>query len=169
MINELDSDPMPSDADWYAAQEKPLDAVTVKELEALGAAIFEQRTKIEEMEAKVSVENKILATMQTKFTAYLKEFGKTSYSIAEVGTFTAREKLSVTLPQGEAREQFYTWLKERGVFEQMVSVNYNTLNSLYKEEFELAKNEGRADKFEVPGIGAPTYSTSLAFKRGVKK
>lgn len=57
----------------------------------------------------------------------------------------------VNSPQtDEDREQFFSYLREEGMFEAMASVNYQKLNSYFKDKLEMAQETGEA--LHIPGL-----------------
>lgn len=79
-----------------------------------------------------------------------------------------RTRTSVQVPKSsEDREAFFDYLKERGVFEQMITVHSNTLNSFYQGEYEQAVAEGNLS-FKIPGIGDHNERFTLEVKNGKK-
>lgn len=61
------------------------------------------------------------------------------------------EKTSVKIPRDQAdREAFFNYLREQGIFDQLISVNSQTLNSWWKQEVEVRRAKGLSE--EIPGI-----------------
>ncbi len=84
---------------------------------------------------------------------------------APEGLVSLVQKTSVKTPKTpEAREAFFGWLRERGLYDQLISVNSMTLNALYKEEFEAAALRGDMD-FKVPGLEEVTITPSISFRK----
>ena len=52
-------------------------------------------------------------------------------------------------------DQFFAYLKDRGLFDSVITVNSQTLNKLYRTELEAAFGRGEID-FQFPGIEPPT-------------
>ncbi len=143
-----------------------MSTVTVQELDALCETIAQKRRTIDEMEAEVTVKNKELAALEAKAVEYLDALGRENYKSA-AGTLSIREALRWNLPAGpEAWEKLYGHFKERGIFEGMITVNSQKLNSWAKREFEVAAEEGRGLDFAVPGLEQPKMHRSLAFRKG---
>lgn len=139
--------------------------VTVQELDALVKTIFETRIKIEEQEKVVSELNKELANLKAKGVAYLKELGRDSYK-TEYGTISILERWRVGLPQTDAdKAALLAHLKERGIFDKYVTVNANSLNSLYMADWEDAKERGEGMTFGMPGIGEPKLFEDLGMRK----
>jgi len=73
---------------------------------------------------------------------------------------------SVTTPKTtEDKEQLFEYLRSKGIFNEFVSVNSQTLNSLYKNLASEAAINGDLD-FRLPGVGEPTSYTTLKLKKG---
>ena len=80
-------------------------------------------------------------------------------------TFYTQNKESVRIPKDEeSKAAFFEWLKEQGLFDSMISVNSQTLNSLYRAKSEEALKEGVLD-FRIPGIDEPTTYKQLGMRR----
>lgn len=79
--------------------------------------------------------------------------------------FYKTENTSVKIPRTlEDKEKLFNFLREKGLFEQIVSVNSQTLNSLYKSLAEEALQQGNLD-FKIPGVEEPTIYTTLKLKK----
>lgn len=77
--------------------------------------------------------------------------------------FLVTHRTSVKTPKTpEEREQFFSYLREHGVFEDLISVNSNTLNSYVKSEEALATERGEID-FRIPGL-VIDYSKQLSVR-----
>ena len=67
----------------------------------------------------------------------------------------------------EDKELFFDWLKEsRGeeAFWEKVNIPSVTLNSIVKEEFDVALDEGNLG-FEIPGLEDPTMRTIISMRK----
>jgi hypothetical protein len=84
--------------------------------------------------------------------------------------FHTRTMESVALPKTrEEKELFYAFLKEKGIFEDCISVHSKKLSSLYRSLSEEALNEGILD-FRIPGLPPPgSYKTLVMSKKGDKE
>lgn len=140
--------------------------ISVQAMDALCLSIAEQRKKIDEMEAAVTVENKLLAQLEAKAVETLDALGRENYK-SEFGTVSIREQLRWNLPAGpDAWSMLFNHFKEKGIYEGMVTVNSQKLNSFAKGEFETAVAEGRGMEFFIPGLEAPKMHKSLSFRKG---
>ncbi len=151
----------------YFEQDKPVDQVTLKELDQLTTDIFNQRAMCELIEDDLKTHNKKLESLQGKMISILDRFGRSNYDVPGVGKLVVAERSYVGLPKTpQDKEAFYAYLKEKKVFDEMISVNSQTLNSYYKHEREIAREEGHALDFKIPGIGEPSTSTTLRMTKG---
>ncbi len=84
---------------------------------------------------------------------------------SEHGLASVSYRTSVKTPKTpEDKAAFYAYLKEKGLYDQMISVNSATLNSFFKDALETAKREGK-DDFVVPGLGEVTVTPNLSFRK----
>jgi hypothetical protein len=140
--------------------------LTVKEIKD---AIFELRAvdlQIDALNEQLKKLNEEKSGLKAKLTLMLKECGEKNFT-CELGTVTKVTDYSVNMPQGEAKQDFFNFLRERGVFESMATVNHQTLNAYYKEQWELAKQGDpmAALNFSLPGIGEPKSFETIRFRK----
>lgn len=141
--------------------------ITVDAIEGMAKSLKELREEIDADKAILSEKNAALDELENKIVLTLKELGKTSYR-SEYGTVSRNEKWRVNLPATpEDRAEFFEYLKNKGLFENMITVNSNTLNSYYMKEWEQAKggDPEEALNFKVPGIGEPKLYEALSFRK----
>jgi len=135
---------------------------TVKQLEAMVAECFRLREQYQEAK-KVSGEYyKKLTEMQNQVIEVLTELGKTSY-VSDVGTFSFKVQESFRVPKTpEARKMFFDFLKEKGIYDDMISVNSMTLNSWAKAEIESSDSLD----YQIPGLekSEPSFKASMRAK-----
>ena len=141
--------------------------VTVQTLEELAEQMSVLRAEIDEDKKALSEKNGLLEEIEGKFLAHLKELGKTSYK-SNFGTISKVEKWRVNLPDTpEAKEQLFAYLMEKGL-KSMLTVNSNTLNSYYMQEWEQVKASGDAEaamSFTVPGLKEPKLHETISFRK----
>lgn len=69
-----------------------------------------------------------------------------------LGTFSFRIQENFSLKRDqESRDQFFKFLKDKGVFEQIITVHARTLDAFAKSEAEAAEAEGNFD-YLPPGL-----------------
>lgn len=150
-------------SDWDFEENKPSD-VTLKELTQLCKDLKEKREDKTKAEKVVSNINSEIAKVQGKVIEYLTEYGMKNFS-GEFGTVTRTKRYSVRQPNTpEKKEAFYKYLKERGDFENLISVNSRTLASYVKQEIEAKKEDGQYD-WVPPGIDTPETVETLSIRK----
>lgn len=81
------------------------------------------------------------------------------------GLVTLSRRTSVRIPRSdEEREAFFGFLKDRGLYDTMVTVNSTTLNSFYKSELEAAEARGEMEIL-IPGINNVTTEPTLSVRK----
>lgn len=79
--------------------------------------------------------------------------------------FYKTQESSVKTPKTlEDKRALFDFLREKGIFDEMVSVNSQTLNSLYKNLAQEALEQGVLE-FNMPGIAEPTNFTKLKMRK----
>jgi hypothetical protein len=153
--------------EWVGGNEEaPAKKYTIQEFEAMCEKIAAQRAVVAEHEELLEEQKQICKKLEAEAMQALESEGLKSYK-GKKGAVTQEVRLSVKIPQSdEDRESFFNYLRERDIYNAMISVNSTTLNSWYAKEFELAKDAGRGLGFKVPGIGEPTYTKKLKFSKG---
>lgn len=141
--------------------------VTVQTLEDLAEQIAVLREEIAVDKAALSEKNELLEETEQNFLNHLKELGKTSYK-SNFGTISKVEKWRVNLPDSpEAKEELQAYLIEKGL-KSMLTVNSNTLNSYYMQEWEIVKESGdpeAAMNFSIPGLKEPKLYETISFRK----
>lgn len=106
---------------------------------------------------------------RAKCISTLQQAGKKKYHVDEIGTVSVTEKLKAQVPKTpESKQEFFKWLNtEMGAegFLTYVGINYQTLQRLYNEQFEMAKERGDADTFTIPGVADPVTEYGLSFRK----
>jgi len=140
--------------------------VTVQQLDELCKRIADQRLKCDAIDAELTENNKELAALEMKAVEYLDALGRSSYKSA-FGTIGFREEFRWNLPASpDAWKQLFQHFKERDIYEGMVTVNSQKLNSFAKQEYNLAIEEGRGMEFYIPGLEQPKLFKKPTFRRG---
>ncbi len=80
-------------------------------------------------------------------------------------TFFLEERTSVKTPKTvEDKRALFEFLKEKEIFDEIASVNSQTLNALYRSLSEEAASNGVLE-FKMPGVEAPTVYTNLKMRK----
>lgn len=125
--------------------------ISVNDLEKMIAECFLQRNKYDAAKEIASQEHERMEQMQQKIIATLEELNLTSYK-SQVGTFGYRYEESFLIPKDlENRQKFFDFLKQKGVYDTMISVNSKTLNAFAKAEMAAEEAAGQLD-YQIPGL-----------------
>lgn len=81
------------------------------------------------------------------------------------GTITLNRRFQVTVPKGDDLEAFFGYLEKTNVAaaHALRTVNYQTLNSWYKEQLDAAGDQ--APFIQIPGLQPPTANEYLSVRR----
>lgn len=104
---------------------------------------------------------------QEKVMTLLKRAGRDEYTVKGFGKVTIKDELSVKTPKSpEEKAAFFNWIKDsmgEDAYYAYMTVNSNSLNSLYKQKVEEAG--ARGEVLDVPGLEAPTSYTKLSLRK----
>lgn len=140
--------------------------ITVKEIKDAISELHAVDIELDTLAAKVKKLNEEKSGLKAKLTLLLKEVGERNFT-CELGTVTKITDYSVKMPAGDDKQKFFEFLKERGVFDELATINYQTLNAYYKEQWEIAKQEDAASalNFSLPGIGELKAFETIKFRK----
>lgn len=140
--------------------------ITVQEVKDAIKRLREVDSAIKQLEEAAKPLNEEKTALKAQITLMLREMNEKSFK-SEFGTVTRVTDVSVTLPKGENKLKFFEYLKERGVFEDMATINYQSLNAYYKEQRELAMREDPMAglNFELPGIGQANAFETIKLRK----
>lgn len=152
--------------DWFDEEGKQEEKIDVGAFEALCKQLVSQREVYEEADRVAKEESKKLEQLKHKVLSYMRHYGKEKHHVPGFGVIYTKDIFSVTMPKDpNSKHEFFEWLRQKGVFENMVTVHSQTLNAMYKAEMDAAKAEGRTD-LKIPGLAEPSHTTVLSMKRG---
>jgi hypothetical protein len=137
-------------------------SITVEEFETLCRDLKDKRELYELKKREASDVNAQVEAIENKLAECLDESGKDSYK-SEFGTVSLSFRTSYRVPQGDGREEFFNYLKSRGDFDGLITVNSQTLNGWAKKEIEAAKERGEV--LEIPGLGQPSVTPMVRFSK----
>jgi hypothetical protein len=149
---------MSEQQDWFD-EEKPMDEMTVQEVEHVCKLFAQQKKRIEEIEEVLSQENEKLEKIKNKALSYLSHFKKSNYR-SEFGMIVRSEILSVKV---ENKDEFAKFLKDKEIYEDFVTFNNKKVVGLCNEEIEIAQKEGR--EYNVPGVSKPQYIEKVSLRK----
>lgn len=143
-----------------------MSAITVDEMNKHAQLIREKEAEYEEAR-KVSVAlGKEVDSLYDTMGKMLLELGQENFR-TPFGTMILTKRTSFKVPSDEeSRNAFFEKLKEMGVFDGMITVNSNTMNSFLKEEYKLAEARGEdMVVYKFPGIQPPTISVTASLRK----
>ena len=143
----MDFDEASEGMDFF--QEQPMDSVTLEDFENLTDKFFELREEKEQMRKVMSEKESEIKAIEKQLIAFMEQYEKTNHS-GRKGSISVAVSRYPSMPKDpDKKRSFFSYLQEQGVYEDLVSVNHNTLQSWYKQE--VAANEDDP-LFEVPGL-----------------
>ncbi len=138
--------------------------VTVRELDELLEKMAAKEKEIDALSATLTEHNKEFNRLKFRAVDFLKELGRDGYT-SPAGDIKMVESWRVNLPATDQDKlALFDFLKTRGLFEKYATVNSNSLNALYKADWEEAKAKGEGMTFTMPGVGAPKLDRVPKFK-----
>ncbi len=142
--------------------------LTIAQFDSLIGDAYSVAADIEKLEAELLEPKRArLKELEGKILAQLEAQELSSYKCKH-GQVIRTKRFTVATPKSiEEKVAFFDWLATKGdeVRWQYTTVNSQSLNSLYKAEMEVAKEEGNFE-FKIPGIGEPTFVATLSRRKG---
>lgn len=148
-------------------EEKPLDQVSLAELDAIIKKLFDERKEIEAMEDAVSARKLELESLKERVKGILEANNKPNYP-TQYGTVYTQTKYQVSMPKDPSRAaQLRAYFAKRNM-EDMLTVNHMALNAFFNSVVEEKKALGESiDMSDIlPGVEEPTARVTLAMKKG---
>lgn len=150
----------PNLAAWNAVAEHATGPIDVGQLDALVAAYKEAR---DDYDAKKKISNEAHTKsegLKAQVLAALKAAKKSKYHVDGIGTVYQTQKFQVTMPKGlTEKQQLFRFLQERKIHLEFLTVNHQTLNSLFNEERD------KDPAFKLPGVADPVLEEGLSFRK----
>ncbi len=139
--------------DSWGLSGSKIDEITMAQMSEWCASALAKKIKADEYTLLAEAEMEASNVLMQNIRRVLDFTGKSSYEF-EGGVIETRERFSVKTPKTtEQKAALFKWLEEKGVFLDYASINSNSLNSLCKQEIEIAKEEGRV--CVIPGVEIP--------------
>jgi hypothetical protein len=108
----------------------------------------------------------VMKAQEEKVISMLERTGKKKY-VSDSGTATRVDELSVKTPKTpEEKRAFFNWIRNNlgdQAHDIYMTVNSRTLNTLYKEQSEIAAAKGEVLK--IDGLEDPITVTKLSFRK----
>ncbi len=139
--------------------------VSLPEFQAICKSFVAQKNVCDEIEMALKKETEKLEEIKNKILEIMNKTGQDKFSVPGMGTVYLRTRATVTVPkEPDKRSQFFQYLKDKNIFDNLITVNSQTLNSYYKQEFEQAISDGNSD-FKIPGIDEPYIIKSVGYRK----
>ncbi len=138
------------------------ETITLNELTTLCRDMFVQKAEVARVKEIKTGEEKKLKEMQDKILHHLEAHELKTFDTG-FGKVTRKNMPYAKIVDKDALTEH---LKERGIFEDMITFNATKMNSYFKEEMEKAKEEMNLD-FKVGGMDVSSNRISLSVT-GVK-
>lgn len=151
-------------------------AITTEQLDMMAKEYQEKYEEYEKLKAEATQLGKDAEVLEGKLIEALNQAGKTKYYVDNIGTFYFINKMTVPTPKTvqDKKKLFDYLLKQHGetFLLDKQSINHQTLQSLYKAEFEdhvaaceKAGKPEEAANFTIPGLSEPTTMQSLGLRK----
>jgi len=139
---------------------KELDSY-VEQLRALKTVYDEATKEKERLSAEYTKQKNVVMEA-------LRQANKESYIVDGIGKVKLQEEQSVKTPKSpEEKDAFFAWVKNKlgaDAYYTYMSVNSQSLNSLYKRMKEESRSRGEAE-FSIDGLEEPTAYYKLSFTK----
>lgn len=144
-------------------------SVTTEMLDQMVKDMRSKRDVYEAAKAKATELYKSFEESEGQLLEALTKAGKRKYHVDGVGLVYFIEKLVVTTPKTlEAKRAFYDYLREaygETFLLDKQSISHQSLQKIYNDAYNEAKDNGSADTFSIPGLDAPTAKVSIGFRK----
>lgn len=151
------------DMNW-GDEPKDISQTTMGELHKLCESFHKIKSQIDGVKdtlERLELEKK---ENEAKIINLLNEFKMPSIK-NEFGNFIISNRFTVQTPKTpEEKSAFFSYLKELGIFDELISVNSQTLNGWYRQEMDAALDRGEVN-FMVPGIAEPKMVQTLSLRK----
>jgi len=135
-----------------------------KELDKLVEEMFAARTAYQEADKVKKALGEEMDRLEEKVIDALVSLDKTNWD-TDSCKVVINHRTSVLVPKTpEDKTKFYSYLKDKGMFDDMITVNSNTLNAFYKEQLNQALEAGDVN-FRIPGIGEAAIVKNLQVRK----
>lgn len=137
---------------------------TVENLDSLCQRVWELR-QVKDADKKRLEESLLqLEEAENDLLAALEKSEKDKWEINECKV-SVTHRTSVKVPKElEQKRALFDYLREQGIFEELVNVNSQTLNAYYREQLEKKLEEGDVT-WTLPGVGEATTTKGLQVRK----
>lgn len=147
--------------------EQPKADISLEDMDNAAKALRDAKEVYTSRKAASDEAYHIMKEAEGKLVSLMDAAGKTTYIAEGVGRATVKKSLSVKTPKSpEQKQAFFNWIREHmgeDSYYAYMSVNSNSLNSLYRSKVE--EFGARGEILEIDGLDQPTESTRLSFTK----
>jgi len=147
-------------------EERPLNEVSIAELSAMVTEAFSKRREVEDLERIVKEKNASLDELKQKILSILEANNQDNFPVAGVGTVYTSQKLSVSMPKDPDKAAVLREFFVNNGMADYLTVNHQSLNSIYKERVEEAQRKGLPIADVIPGLAEPSVYVTIGMRKG---
>lgn len=148
----------------------PKKEISVTALKSLVADMRRLKEKYDELKKKSNEAHEAFRDAEQLVINAMDTTGQRKFNVPGLGTLSLVTKYQVSVPKDvEAKRSLYKYIREhygQDVLDEYRSINYQSLNSFYKQEQEVAESEGR--DFSLPGVDDPTEKVETRWRADKK-
>ena len=130
--------------------------------------LWAQKSVVDEKKEDLSEASGALEDLKGKAMKAMELMELDKQHVPGCGTIFRQKNFSVQVPKTpEEKAKLFAWIsknKGQDVLDNMVSIHSASINSFYKAELEVAKEEGNVD-FAIPGIKMPEVYYTLGMRK----
>lgn len=148
-------------------EEVPLEQVSISDLQAMVKTMATKRKEYDEQKKIASDINSEIETLEQKILSILEAHNLTKFPVDGIGTVYTSEKFQVSFPKDpDKAAALRAYCYDNGL-DTMLTINHNSLNSLYKSKKEELQLAGELDFSNViAGVDEPKVYKTIGFRKG---
>lgn len=126
-----------------------MENITVDQLRQKVDEFLSLKEKVKNLKSEISDLEKQIHPVEFELDQIMKDMDLKRFE-GKLGKVSRVELDYVSTPQGDDKDAFHAFLKAEGIYDLMVSVNFQRLNSFYNDRLRLAIEEGK--ELHIPGL-----------------
>lgn len=131
---------------------------SLTEIQKLSEEYFQRRAEADEIKERLREVNLQVEELENTILSVLEAHDLSKFD-SQSGSLSVSSELTVTVPQGDEKLKFFEYLKSKGEFEALATVNYQTLNGYVRKELE------QNPLAVIPGVGMPKEYKRIKARR----
>lgn len=129
--------------------------------------LWDKKRVVDQLKDELADASKSLETAKSLALKAMEAMEIDKQHVPGCGTIYRQRSFSVQVPkESEDKKLLFSWIaatKGPDVLDNMLSIHSASLNSFYKAELEIAKEQGNVD-FAIPGIAEPSVYYTLGMR-----